>query len=354
MKTIVKMILMFLLVVWLAVFARGERLGGLCDIYQPQSLVVSEGRVIVAQKSTFFVFALEDLKPIRQFCAEGEGPGELKSIPMIPNTIQKVDDHFVAEGMNKIIVYGVPEFKPLSEKGKGGMVWNFMPSGDRFLCSRFVPRGGDRVDIQLVMINGDLQAVKTLHTQETVDRDKEIIMMRDAIGFGVMDGRIYVEKSDLGFVIDVYEVDGSMVRRIEKDYTPLPLPAEYRRRIMETLRNDQLIRTIAEREGGWEAFKKKGTFTFPDYLPAIRDMKVRDGRIYVMVHTGKFEGAELRVLNTDGGVLKSRTVPFTPSPFFTANALGKNVRLWDVEGAYYYYLELDGDEEEWYLSRVVL
>jgi hypothetical protein len=316
--------------------------------------VVSNDRVIVAQKSTFFVYSLKDLKPVQRFCAEGEGPGELKFMPMIPNTIQKVDDAYVAEGMNKIIVYGGPEFKPLTEKGKGGMVWNFLPAGDRFVCSKFVPRGGDRIDIQLVMINGDLQTVKTLHTQETVDRDKEVIMMRDAIGFGVMDGRIYVEKSDLGFVIDVYGEDGGMLRRIEKDYTPLPLREEYRRRIMENLKNDQLIRTIAEREGGWDAFEKKGTFTFPEHLPAIRDMKVGEGRIFVMVHTGDFDAAELRVLNTEGDVIQGRKVPFTPSPFFTANALGKSIRLWDVKGPYYYYLEFDEAEEEWFLQRIAL
>jgi len=353
-KWIRTLMLIWLLVVF-TLWMPGERIGELDGIYLPQSLVVSGNRAIVAQKSTFFVFGLEDGEKITRFCEEGEGPGELKFVPMIPTTIQARDDGFVAEGMNKIILYSQTDFKISFEKKKGGMAWNFQPFGDDFLCTRFVPRSGDDIDIKLVLVDENLEEVSVFHSQSTVDRDREVIMLRDPIGFGVSDGHLYVEKSDLGFVIDVYDRHGEKIRRIQKtDVTSPEVSPEFKRCLMEALRNDALVMGIANREGGWDNFVKKTTFTFPPSLPVIRDLRVKNGRVHVMAHTGEYSSARLIVMDTTGDILHTRRVPFPPSPFFTANALGKTIQLWDVDDARYYYLEMDEDSEIWFLSRIRL
>jgi len=353
MKRYLLVFLVILVAVLISADESSNKMGVLEGIFLPQSLVVIGDRVIVAQKSSFHVFRLPDLQPVKEFCREGEGPGELQSVPMIPNTIELVDGILVAEGVSKILGYSVEDFSMIREQRKGGMVWNFLPAENGYIYTRFVPKGGDKIDIQLVLAGRDLREIKVLHHQSTVDRDQEVIMLRDPIGYGLSNGEIYVEKSNEGFVIDVYDLQGTVLRRIaHSEITTLPVSGEFKKQAMETLRSDPLVAQVITRNGGWENFKKITTFTFPENFPVIRNFKVKSGRIYVLIPNRNPDQAELIVMDRDGRIEKRRTVPFTPSPFFTANALGKNIFLWDVQGNQYYYVAGDDESGGWDLCRI--
>ena len=352
--------LVLFLILWLVIpsTVRGglespaEKMGVLEGIFRPQSLLISGERVIIAQESKFHVFRLRDLTLLQTFCSEGEGPGELKSVPMIPTTLKRVGRVLVAEGMNKIIIYTPDQLRVVEEQKKGGMLWNFVPFGGGFLATRFQPRGGDRIDVTLFKMSGELGEAHTLHLQQTVDRDKEIIMLRDAIGFAILDDKLYVEKSNLGFVIDVYDAKCQHLFRIKRnDFQPHPLNAAYKRALMENLKNDALIKRIAKARGGWDSFAKETTFTFPDYLPSIRAIKAWNGRLYVLTHNGGYNEAEMLILEAGGKMVARNRVPYTPSPYFSTNALGKSIELWDVGPGGYYFLRPEGDEDEWQLYR---
>jgi hypothetical protein len=254
--------------------------------------------------------------------------------------------------MNKVILYSPDRLRLTKEIRKGGMMWNFVPLGTGFLATKFQPRGGDRIDVTLVSMDKELRQTRPLHVQQTVDRDKEIIMLRDPIGFTILEDRLYVEKSNLGFVIDVYDAQGERLSRIEKkDFSPPLLEDAFKQALLQSLKNDALIKSIIKARGGWSAFEKESTLTFPDHLPVIRAIKAGNGCLYVMTHTGRYNEAELLVMKSDGEIVTRSRVPYTPSPYFTANALGKSIELWDMGPDGYYFLLPDEEGDEWRLCR---
>ena len=96
------------------------------------------------------------------------------------------------------------------------------------------------------------------------------------------------------------------------------------------------------------------TFTFPRQLPVIRDLMVKDNTIFALLYTAEEKIGRLVQMDEEGTMLKQCRVPFTPSPFFTANALGKIIRFWDVYKGHYYYLDFIEEDDAWLLKRARL
>ena len=262
--------------------------------------------------------------------------------------------NLLAEGMGKIILFDGDKVRPLWEKKISGMGWNIMPAGDKLLVTRFSPNEGDRIKMELELMDGQQKRIAILHSQDTLDRDKEIIMFRDPIGYGVTDERIVVEKSEGRFELEIFDFTGKRVGLIKKpDIEAQPIGEAFKTYLMGILQSDPLIKTISDQNGGWESFRKMTTFTFPDKLPVIRDLKVKYNRIYVMTFSADFNRARLIVMDLEGKVLKEKEIPYPQSPFFTANALGKHIHLWDVSPTHYYHLRAD-EEENWTLEKTEL
>ena len=106
-----KMVIIFLLIVFFLTMLGAEQLGTLKEILQPSAMEVGGGKLYVVQGTEFFVYSLDSLTLITKFGSAGEGPGELKKSPLLPNSIKILGQRTIAEGISKIIFFS-NDFKP--------------------------------------------------------------------------------------------------------------------------------------------------------------------------------------------------------------------------------------------------
>lgn len=68
-------------------FAEADRVGVLEGIFQPASVAVWGDEIFVLEGAPLSVFSLDDLRLLRRFGREGQGPGEVKITPWLKNIL---------------------------------------------------------------------------------------------------------------------------------------------------------------------------------------------------------------------------------------------------------------------------
>ena len=211
MKKIV--IFLILLLMFLCITAQGRKLCVLSEVLKPEGIEISDNRLYVTEGAKFFVYSLSDQKLIKRFGKKGEGPGELMAVPMLPNTIKKFHDKLFVEGVTKVIYYS-NDLKILTEKRKkeGYRIFKMLPAGNNYAAVRMLqPTEKDKkYYLSLSLLDSDMNVKKELFRQEYPEREKEIIMVPDTIHFTVYMDKIYVEKSNEGFIIEVFDKNDSI------------------------------------------------------------------------------------------------------------------------------------------------
>jgi hypothetical protein len=326
----------------------GENAGVLTSVVKPDGMQISDGKLYVIESTTFHVFNLKDLKPIATFGKKGVGPGELRPPRLTPNRLTVLKDALVAEDAAKLILYS-KDFKLLKEiKKKDMMTSKILPIGENFVAFR-MSSANTKIIFSLLLLGPDLNVLKELCRQETFDRQKELIMIRDGINFSVYKNKIYVEKSEKQFLIEVFDSKGNSLLKINKKSDPPPVTEEIKKARFEDLKKDRIINGIAKREGGWDSFEKKGTFTYPDKFPHIQDMVVSDDKIYVSTYDAKNNKQKYIVMDLKGKVLNTTYMPIPQSSSFLAKTMGRENRFYGIADNKYYYLVENEENEEFEL-----
>jgi len=111
----------------------------------------------------------------------------------------------------------------------------------------------------------------------------------------VGNGFIYVGKRKLGYEIWIYNLDGNLVRKIRKMYTPVKVSKEYKSHFYE-----QRKRVLSK--------ESLDRYYFPEHFPAFQDM-VADvkGRLFVMTYEeSQPSGEKIYDIFNAGGVFIGR------------------------------------------------
>jgi hypothetical protein len=326
----------------------GESAGVLTDVLKPDGIEISEDKLYVIEGTKFHVYNLTDLKPVTTFGKKGVGPGELKPPRLTPNRLSILDDTLIAEDAGKLILFS-KDFKLLKEiKKKDIMTSKIVPIGENFVAFR-MSSGNKKVIFSLFLLDPEFQVIKELCRQETFDRQKELIMIRDGINFSVYKNKIYVEKSEKEFLIEVFDAKGNSLLKINQKSDPPPVTEAIKKARWEELKMDRIMNIVAKREGGWENFEKTGTFTYPEKFPHIRDMVVSDDKIYVSTFDKKNNKEKYIVMDLKGKVLNTVYMPIPISSPFIACNMGRENRFYDIKSNKYYYLVLNEDEDTYEL-----
>jgi hypothetical protein len=125
----------------------------------------------------------------------------------------------------------------------------------------------------------------------------------------VYGNELYVAKRTDEFVIEVFDRDGSITRRIEHDYDRVEVTEQHREEHMAGLTS----------RPGWEKYFStreemeqyfRNLVVFPDRFPAIRLIRVAADRIYVLTNSQHGEAREIWILDLEGTLQEKRMVPF--------------------------------------------
>jgi hypothetical protein len=306
----------------------------------------------VIEGAMLFSYQLPSLRLVKRIGKKGEGPGEMQTHALLPNRIVACSSGLMMEGLVKIMLVS-PDLELIREVRKRGVayqLYRLKPFGEGFVGIRMVIEN-PKIFLTLTLFDGEMKVVKDLYRQETVDRDKEVIMVRDTIHYQVHNDRLYVEESEGGFRIGVYSSQGERVKRIKHERPGRKLIGADRDAILEDLRVDNMISRIIKSQGGWANFKKQATFTFPETFPAIRDLLVDGDRLYALTYNYRENGEEWVVLDLNGRILGVACLPKPRQSSFTLRSLGRENRFFAIADNTYYYLVEDEEKEMWELHR---
>jgi len=350
-KSIIYLIVIIMMLMTTATATSSIAPSVLTELMRPEAIDVSEGKLYIVEGTTFHVYTLNPLKRIASFGKKGEGPGELKEF-IYPNSLTAFPDKLIVEGFNKLIFYDKKSLKYQSEIKKRGFLLKVQPVGKNFVGIRITSTRKGYSGLSLSLMDNQLNTLKELYLQEISDSDTQVDMVTDTIHFSIYKDNIYVEESDKGFVIEVFDSQGNRLREIKKQIPASPVTEKVKTSLMANFKNDKLVNLMAKRSGGWDNFKKNMSFKFPETFPQIKHIKVIDDKIYVSTYQTDGNNLKFVIMDLKGNILSQPFLPLPKQPTFSTLAMGAENLFYAIENDTYYYLRENEDTEEWELHTV--
>jgi hypothetical protein len=334
------------------------KVGMLPELTNPDNITLYDDELYVVEGPTIYVYALKDLRFIRKFGKRGQGPGELLAIPGTPNKINVQEDFILAETYVKLIWF-TKEGKLIKEKKKPifGLI-GFIPigkKGEKFVA-RWLKLDEDKVMYDTIcLFNEDIKPIKKLYKQKWIQQGAQppniqLDMVPDFISFKVYEDKIFIDESSNGFVIEIFDINGNPLRRIEKKYDKIKVTEEDKERLINRLKEEKYSKVQSQMVGGWENLKKILNMKFANTYPPIQDIDVSANKIFVQTHKRVEEKGQVKeeyvVMDFKGNILRKVMIPEIITSV--------QAREWGAEmnsmykGKLYYLLE-NIDEETWEL-----
>ena len=319
-----------------------EKLTVLAELTDPSILEIDGQEIFILDEARVYVYSLQDYGLIRQFGKKGEGPGELKTLQDIPITMQVFKEYVLLNSYNKIVFFS-KSGKMLKEKRIPFLAFQIVPFGKNYAVTKFTrsPDGGSQLSV--LLFNPKFEELKRLYETELQnDMRKKKIAFPFAITFSQCSGdRLLVVDQKKEFEILRFDLEGNRLVPIKKPYQKIPVSETFKKESWEWLKLQPSYKLVPER--------LTQMIYFPEYLPVIRNLLVKEQKIYLQTYKTKDSLSEFFILDLQGRVEKTLFLPgaskdrqIRPNPAVT----------YTFKGDEYYYLEEDMEEEEWNLHKV--
>ncbi len=334
-----------LLFITTSVYSAGEiTLPGLTN---PDAVLVDDQQIYVVEFPTVHIYSLKDFKRVKSFGRRGEGPGELLKYAQL----YVLPDRLMIGDRNKVIFFGKDGTFQKELKPKALLNWGAAPLGKNFI-GKSKGRDGKVEYNTAVIYSPTLEKVKEItrsrffYTEWKGGKKCDAVAVR-GLQFQVWDGRVFVQK-DPGFVIEVYDSAGSLVRTIRRDVKPVPMTAKAKENYRDYFRSTMPWKRMYEGQ-----FKNE--LSFPEHLPAICRFLVTDGKIYAMTYKQKDGKSQFIILDTKGKLIRETFLPFERGDDWFQHSLTKSTRrhignpTFTIRNNKLYQLVENQEEEEWEL-----
>jgi hypothetical protein len=233
---------------------------------------------------------------IKSFGNKGQGPGEIQN--PIYQRINLDDEVSVVDAVGrKLVIFNengdlTHESKPEVRISGTGLL---LPLTNGNYLYRKVERGGGTWDFVLLLINSNLKEIAELGRISTANirRASQIVYPFPVLTWGLSNRNIFVGVEGRGYDIHVYDFEGTLIRKIRKEYTPVPFSEESRRQAVKR----------------WEdiGYQSEEVIT-PKSNPPFQHLFADDlGRLYVVTFEPGYNKGEfmIDIFDTEG-VLFSR------------------------------------------------
>ncbi len=334
--------LLFFMVLLLITAAHGKKIAQLVELSRPQLMEVENDKLFVTEGVNIYIYSLKNFSLIKKFGKDGEGPREFKINPFgvgqlliaVYNNNLYVNSHgklsyFTLEG-EFIKEIKVPPFQV------------FLPAKDKFAASGMAPGQGNQFLLTVGLYDTNFKQLKELYRSDmTVGPSASFNFPTAIFLYYPYKDRIYVAAGKEGFVIDVFDLQGKRLYRIEKEYKPLKVPENYREQILQWFQKSPRFKQI------FDFFKDR--ISFDSHFPAMQSMIVDNGKIYVLTYRQKNGLTELIIMDLKGKELGRKYVVVVG---MAGNFFEPPIHTIDTDN--YYTLIENEDEEIWELHRTNL
>lgn len=336
-----KRIAILLILLLLAGLGFAAKLGTLSRVLRPEMIRVVDDEIYVVEGTSIFAFRLKDLGYLRHFGQEGEGPGELKNNPSFTNFVTPLPGSLLVMGLDKAIRFS-PAGNVLEEFRIPPFANFIYPVADGFIALRLKIGDKQQADLALVLLDKEMSEIKEICSQKLSGGQNLIDLTYDGMNLAIYKNRLYVEESRRGFVVSVFDLEGNLDYRIEKEFQKIPFTDADREEALAGLKRDPAVKSV-----GWENFEKFVRFIEGEYLPPIQDILVDSDKIHVITSRKKEGRPEMVVMDLQGKILKRLYLPRVQEGLLGNKLFGRPARFYDIHQDRFYYLQENEDDEQW-------
>jgi hypothetical protein len=282
--------------------------GVLPELIKPDSLHIDDDRMFITEGIHIYIYSLKELKLLKKFGKEGEGPREFKKMPLpyLPSLfIHLKPDQIFVNSMGKVSFF-TREGTYIKEMRNPGLFRMMIPFGEKYIGFGIIQED----KIQYFTYN--------LHDSD-FNKEKEVYRVKSPIQEGrKIDPLIITRIKDIFFryvhkrrfflptvdgIIHVFDENGKEVTVIKPDYRRQEITPDLERRF------DTFFSTDVRFKVNYNNDKSANRIEFPDYLPLLRDYRVADGKVYVISNKWKDGKFESFIFDMMGNLLKKLWLP---------------------------------------------
>jgi hypothetical protein len=291
---------------------------GLVDINAFQ--VDSKGNIIFLSHrggNHFFYKFSNEGKFVRSFGPKGQGPGEME-FPLLPSLLSE-DRLAVTDVLKKLLVFDEdgevvsetridPNFVIVNPLEKGNSVVFWKAGADEATDKHFNEK------LSLFSPNDE-----ELQELDVLPIARQVIFLDPVFAWRIRRDKIYQINERRDYEILVYDHEGSLIRKIRKQYDPVKLTSEIQEKLLQGIREDSPLHDPA---------------IIPEYLPPVHTLFTdEEGRLFaVTFETGEHQDEYWVDIFSQEGVFFARIslpVQFNREPF-PIYAMAKNEYLYCV------------------------
>lgn len=329
-----------------------ENLGVLDGVLKPSTIDIQKDRLFVMDTEQVRIYSMKDLSLIKSFGKTGEGPGEYKIHPDIPLSLRAFNDFLIVESIDKLSYFSL-DGKYLKEKRKSPLLGKISQIGKNYIGRRIVhPQDGSFSTSAIKIFDHNFKEIGELYKQKFIRQGAypnfRWVMGKETLFYQVTNNKIFLEKSDKGFIIDVYDFKGNKLYEIKKDYRKIPITSKDKKNMIKDMEMDPDTQVILKKYGfKWNDFSKNFKYEFPSHRPPIKSMEIDNNKIYISTFRTENNKVETIVMDLKGNVLKTAFIEPSAKEWIMALLLG--IKLETIHNDKIYYIKENEDEEEWEL-----
>jgi hypothetical protein len=322
------------------VYGFGKKLAVLPEVNRPTFIEIDGNKIFILDGVNVKVYSMKDYRFLTMFGKEGQGPGELIPNDEIPIQMQLFESNLLLNSQSKIIFYS-KRGEYIKEKKVPYRWIQIVPLGKNFVLTKTIPEKTGGVALRVTFCDPQLNELKTLvkYRRENADsKRRRITFPPPWIFLNASPDKIFIiGGSERNFVVTVFDQAGNQLETIKMPYQPLKLTDSIKKEVYDWLKSDVRFKTIPE--------ELKKLIYFPDYLPAIRDLKVKDNKLYIQTYKKENNRSEFFIFDFKGILLKKIFLPQSSGDIFKLNTNS----TFTIFNNKYYYLVENMEEENWEL-----
>ncbi len=340
-----------ILIISSALIFPSESLGELEGVLKPSIIDIVKDRLFVMDIEKVRVYDMKDLKLINSFGQKGEGPAEYKIVPDFPLRLKAFKDFIIVESIDKLSYFSL-EGEYIKEKKKLRLLLKVSEIGKNYIGRKLIqPQDGSFSTIAIKIYDSEFKEIKELYKQKFLRQgvypNFSWNMGKEFLLYQVADNKIFVEKSDKGFLIDVYDFKGNKLYEIKKDYKKIPITSKDKKNMIKDFEMEPQFQDILKKYGfKWNEFSKHYKYNFPSHRPPIKSMEIDNNKIYISTSRTEGNKVETIVMDLKGNVLKTVLIEPTAKEWIMTLLLG--IKLETIHNEKIYYIQ-ENEDEEWEL-----
>lgn len=250
------------------------------ELIEPNSIVVDHQNlhIYIPEATTIYIYDLNNYKLKKQFGKKGEGPREF-----LIDVMRGVEELFIdiqtpelmVNSLGKISFFKKTDGSYIREIKSSSRAREFKTLGKGYAGQGMTVSDGVQyraVNVYDSQLNKVKEVFKVRHHFQLSEGLK---VLPAAMTFTTYSDKLYIAwEKDL--IIRVFDQNGTHLYNIKKEYKRVKVTDQFKKNIENFFRTNKRYKRI------FEMLDPK--LLFPERLPAIADIKINDGKLYVFTY----------------------------------------------------------------------